>query len=126
MNPLRHHRLPVIWMLYVSVLVNLLACGIFHGQAVGLKLSGIDGISCSLTSATQPVDDSGKATTSDGLMSNFKCPVCAGVAFLVLPLLVLGWLLRRARRIGLPHQSFAIPAPRDTWPTANPRASPAA
>lgn len=125
MNANRHHRPLIVWTLYLCVLANLLACGITHGQAMGLRLSGIDGMSCALSQTVKQTDD-GKASVSEGLLSTFKCPVCAGAAFLVLPLLVLGWLLRPARRFTLPRDLSPRLAPRDLWPTANPRASPAA
>ncbi|HHH9558898.1 TPA: DUF2946 domain-containing protein [Pseudomonas aeruginosa] len=125
MNAIRHHRPLIAWTLYVCLLVNLLACGIAHGQTTGLRLSGIDGMSCSLTQVGSTLEGGGKASVADSLLTSFKCPVCAGAALLALPLLLLGWLLRPARRLALPRDLIPRPAPRDLWPTANPRASPA-
>jgi hypothetical protein len=124
MKAVRHNRPLIAWTLYVCVLVNLLACGIAHGQAMGLRLSGIDGMSCSLSQAGAWSDGSGKSSTAEGLLATFKCPVCAGASFSAPPLLAVTWLPRPATIVALPDDISPRLAPRHVWPSANPRASP--
>jgi hypothetical protein len=118
----RHRRSLLAWTLYACVLFNALACSIGHAQMVGLQLSGISGMTCS-------VGDNGTADYSDGagqssLGSTFSCPLCASVTLSLALLFCLSWLLRPSRPRFLPRPSERHPPPRFTWPSANPRASP--
>jgi hypothetical protein len=89
---------------------------------VGLQLSGINGMTCA-------VGNSGAANYSDGsskslLSGNFSCPLCASVTLSLALLFCLSWLLRPSRPRFFSRPPERHPAPRFTWPSANPRASP--
>ena len=86
----RADRSLIAWTLYFSVLFNLFACGIGHGQMMGLKLNGIGGAFCSAMGNPGPTlnsdySDQGVA----GWDSLQTCPVCAAaVVCLVLSLVL--------------------------------------
>lgn len=123
MKILRADRPLIAWTLYLCVLVNLLACGVAHGQAMGLQMSGIAGMDCTFgqnaAPATGDADGKGK-----GLLAQYQCPVCAGASFGAVPALAIGSLLRPAIQVALPDTAQLRAAPRHLWPSANPRASP--
>ncbi|MGF6693937.1 DUF2946 domain-containing protein [Pseudomonas sp. D(2018)] len=121
----RQDRSLIAWMLYACVLFNLFACGLHHGQAMGLELSGLGGAFCSTVSDAGPtLDGDLSGSASSGWTGAFKCPVCGTVTLGIAALFVLAWLLgvRDARpRTTEPRRK--VP-PRYLWPSANPRASP--
>lgn len=125
MNRPRADRPLIAWTLYLCVLVNLLACGIAHGQAMGLQLSGIAGMDCAFGQTAAPAkgdtDGQGKS-----LLAQYQCPVCSGAGFTAVPALALGSLQRPASQVALPDTVQLRAAPRHLWPSANPRASPLA
>jgi hypothetical protein len=119
------NRSLLAWLLYFSVLFNVLACGIGHGQMLGLSLNGFGGAFCSADNNAGPSLDSGSGSVSDNpSLSPFNCPVCGAVSLGLALLFCLSWLLRE-RRDRLPAWEPRSKAPpRYSWPSANPRASP--
>ncbi|MBM7062866.1 DUF2946 domain-containing protein [Pseudomonas sp. UL073] len=125
----RRHSLTA-WMLYFSVLFSVLACGLGHGQMLGLQLNGVGGQFCSIDNKAQPSFDlsgsklAGTGQSDSQLSGTFSCPLCGSVVLAMALLFGLFWpriaaavpLLRRELRSKLP--------PRYSWPSANPRASP--
>jgi hypothetical protein len=117
----------VAWLLYFSILFNVPTCGLLHGQMMGMQLSGVGIVFCSLgygSSVDVSADDGATATSN---MMAFKCPVCGTVSLSIGLLFALAWLLslRRDRPSPL-RQSAQGLYPRYAWPPANPRASPLA
>ncbi|MDE3736724.1 DUF2946 family protein [Metapseudomonas resinovorans] len=119
----RQDRSLIAWMLYACVLFNLFACGLHHGQAMGLELSGLGGAFCSTVSDAGPtLDGDLSGSASSGWTGAFKCPVCGTVTLGIAALFVLAWLLRPSR---VPQPTPEHPGnthPRFNWPPANPRA----
>jgi len=107
-------------MLYFSVLLSTLHCGIAHGQAVGLELAGAGGLFCSAEGHAGPTLD---VDSGDAAPAFVCCPFCSGLALVDLALLfVLGaWLRPPCQWQRPPPQRVASP-PRERWPALNPRA----
>jgi hypothetical protein len=125
MKPSLTNRSLLAWLLYFSVLFNVLACGIGHGQMLGLSLNGFGGAFCSADNSSGPTLDSGSGSVNDASATTpFNCPLCGAVSLGLALLFCLSWLLRerRDRLPGFEPRSKA--PPRYSWPSANPRASP--
>lgn len=124
MKTSRQDRSLIAWMLYACVLFNLFACGLHHGQAMGLELSGLGGAFCATDSTGFALDGDLGGSTASAFSSALKCPVCGTVILGIAALFVLAWLLgvRDARPPVLESRRKA--PPRYLWPSANPRASP--
>lgn len=122
-------RALLAWLLYFGVLFNVLACGIGHGQMLGLSLNGFGGAFCSADKSAGPnlslvVDGSSGALNDATATTPFNCPLCGAVGLSLALLFLLAWLLP-ARRDRLPAWEPRSKAPpRYSWPSANPRASP--
>lgn len=124
---LRHSdRSLIAWALYFCVLMNLFACGLGHGQMMGQQLNGIGGLFCSVDGGQSPISDKGLATPSSSNISNyFACPVCNAVTVALVFLIGLAWLLGLTQTPRVAHERRNKAPPRYSWPSANPRASPA-
>ncbi|QEY62621.1 DUF2946 domain-containing protein [Metapseudomonas lalkuanensis] len=123
----RQDRLLIAWMLYACVLLNLFACGLHHGQATGLELSGLGGSFCSGDSASGPaLDGDLGGSAAIGWSGLFKCPLCTGIILGAVAVVLLSWLLGAGRAPFLPRAGGDQHPPRHAWPSANPRASPLA
>lgn len=125
MDRARNDRSLITWMLYACVWFNLLACGIAHGQMTGLSLNAVGGQFCSLSNEPLP-DTAGDpvAPSQSRWASHFNCPVCSSITLSLSYLFCLAWL---ARSLRFQHRSLerrCKAPPRDSWPSANPRASP--
>ncbi|MDO9320910.1 MAG: DUF2946 family protein [Pseudomonas sp.] len=122
----RYDHSLIAWLLAASLLFNLLACGIAHGQLSGLQLGGIGGQFCSISTGAPPADGDDPSRPSGSVWSaNFSCPLCAGVALSVLALSALSWLsLAGGATLSSGARRSALP-PRFFWPAASPRAPPA-
>jgi hypothetical protein len=127
----RTYRLPrnghplVAWALYACVLLNLLACGIHHGQMGGLALNGLGGTFCAEGHDAGAADLSGKHDNSAS--PAYSCPLCASFSAAV-AVNSAGWSLPALSpepSEPLDHLAWAQPPPRYVWPSLNPRASPA-
>ena len=117
----------IAWMLYACVLFNLFACGLHHGQMMGLQLSGLGGEFCSTGPDSGPaLDDDGGVAVGGGWFGSFTCPLCASITLSIAVLFGLAWLLRPARSRPYPREIRCKAPPRHHWPSANPRASPLA
>lgn len=121
MNLPRHHRSLLAWTLYACVLFNAFACSLGHAQSAGLQLSGLDSLFCSIdgSASTDSADDS-----QSGLPGSPSCALGSTITLSIGLLLGLSWLLRRGHEHFRPHSPERQLAPRVTWPSANPRASP--
>jgi hypothetical protein len=122
----RSDRSLIAWTLYFCVLFNVFACGLAHGQTMGLALNGVGGQFCSSQSSSAPASKADPADLSaSGWAGSFACPICSSVTLSIALLFCLGWLLRigQVRRPGREQRCKA--PPRYSWPSANPRASPA-
>ena len=117
----QHHSL-LAWTLYACVLFNAFACSISHAQMVGLQLSGLSGLFCSIGDTSTP--DSSDTSSKNILGASFSCPLCSTITLSLGLLFALGWLLRPSAQRFVARPSDGPPAPRFTWPSANPRASP--
>jgi len=124
---LRHFdRSLIAWTLYVCVLLNLFVCGLGHGQMLGQQLNGIGGAFCSVDGSQAPLSDKGLGSPASGNISNyFACPVCAAVSVAIVFLIGLAWLLGLGQAPRPAHDRRNKAPPRYSWPSANPRASPA-
>ncbi|MGA6106930.1 DUF2946 family protein [Pseudomonas solani] len=126
MSAVRRHRSMIAWMLYACVLYSAFACSLGHGQQSGLALSGIGGLYCTANgdlgaSPSKPPAGTGGAPS----MPAMGCPLCSAFT---LTTLLLGGLLLPGRPGGHPPRPGVVEGhthPRLTWPSANPRASPA-
>ncbi|MBD9460877.1 DUF2946 domain-containing protein [Pseudomonas sp. PDM05] len=115
----------IAWTLYFCVLMNLFVCGLGHGQMMGLELNGIGGQFCSVE-GSQPISDKGLGSTASSNISNyFACPVCNALTVALVFLIGLAWLLGLGQTPRPAHERRNKAPPRDSWPSANPRASPA-
>lgn len=124
MKTSRQDRSLIAWMLYACVLFNLFACGLHHGQAMGLELSGLGGAFCSTDSSGPSLDGDLAGSNTSAFSSALKCPVCGTTLLGIAALFVLAWLLgARDARPRLFEPRHKAP-PRYLWPSANPRASP--
>jgi len=127
MTTSRRTRALTAWTLYASVLFSLLLCGLHHGQMSGLRLSGLEGGFCSISSDHGPAIDLGDSG-NDQHMAQLDCPVCSSFA-LAVPLTGSAWGLSQANGNApspIVVRSWAQPPPRYLRPALNPRASPAA
>jgi hypothetical protein len=124
---LRHFdRSLIAWTLYACVLLNLFVCGLGHGQMLGQQLNGIGGAFCSVDGSQAPLSDKGLGSPASGNISNyFACPVCAAVSVAIVFLIGLAWLLGLGQAPRPAHDRRNKAPPRYSWPSANPRASPA-
>lgn len=115
----------IAWALYFCVLFNVFACGLGHGQLMGLELNGVGGQFCSALGHKGPTQDTDLGDPSaSSWASLFSCPVCSSVVLSIALLFCLAWLLRVGQP---PHPSRELRSkapPRYSWPSANPRASP--
>ncbi|QBF25921.1 DUF2946 domain-containing protein [Pseudomonas tructae] len=125
MNRAPSNRPLIAWTLYFCVLFNLFACGIGHGQMMGLQLNGIGGAYCSAMGGAGPTlkSDFGDQSIA-GWDSMQTCPVCAAAVVCLSLVLVIGWLLAVTRVRRYPCELRSKAPPRYCWPAANPRASP--
>lgn len=121
----RDHRTLIAWALYASLLFSLLACGVHHGQASGLSLSGLQGGFCAEGSSSAAVD---LGDASGHLQADqFSCPLCSSFA-LAVALSSHAWIADFPPAVASAPsapQHWAQPPPRLLWPSLNPRASPA-
>ena len=124
---LRHFdRSLIAWALYGCVLLNLFVCGLGHGQMLGQQLNGIGGAFCSVDGKQAPLSDKGLGSPASGNISNyFACPVCAAVSVAIVFMIGLAWLLGLGQAPRPAHDRRNKAPPRYSWPSANPRASPA-
>ena len=115
----------IAWTLYFCVLMNLFVCGLGHRQMMGLELNGIGGQFCSVE-GSQPISDKGLGSTASSNISNyFACPVCNTLTVALVFLVGLAWLLGLGHTPRPAHERRNKAPPRYSWPSANPRASPA-
>ncbi|MBO0496863.1 DUF2946 domain-containing protein [Pseudomonas sp. Marseille-Q1929] len=115
----------IAWTLYFCVLMNLFVCGLGHGQMMGLELNGIGGQFCSVE-GSQPISDKGLGSPASSNISNyFACPVCNALTVALVFLIGLAWLLGLGQTPHPGHERRNKAPPRYSWPSANPRASPA-
>ena len=115
----------IAWTLYFCVLMNLFVCGLGHGQMMGLELNGIGGQFCSVE-GSQPISDKGLGSPASSNISNyFACPVCNALTVALVFLIGLAWLLGVGQTPRPAHERRNKAPPRYSWPSANPRASPA-
>lgn len=121
----RSDRSLIAWMLYFSVLFNVFACGLGHGQVMGLELNGLGGQFCASLGgkAPSPSTDLGNPSAS-GWGASFSCPICSALSVGIAMLFCLGWLLRLGRTQRPGREQRCKAPPRYSWPSANPRASP--
>lgn len=121
----RADRSLIAWTLYFCVLFNVFACGLAHGQIMGLKLNGVGGQFCSTLGTNAPAQKSDFIDQAASAWSgSFSCPICSAVTLGIALLFCLNWLLGiRQPRHRAPEVRCKAP-PRYSWPSANPRASP--
>ena len=113
------------WALYFCVLFNVIACGLGHGQMMGLELNGVDGSFCSALGNKGPISDLGSRDNSASDWSSaFSCPICSAITLSFALLFCLTWLLSASKRAGFYRYIRCRAPPRYYWPSANPRASP--
>ncbi|VXC22386.1 conserved hypothetical protein [Pseudomonas sp. 8AS] len=120
----RDHRTLIAWALYTSLLLSLFACGLHHGQASGLRLSGLQGGFCAEGSNVAAVDlgEGSPQHQADA----FSCPLCSSYG-LAVALHSHAWAAGFPPAVGgapSQPQHWAQPPPRYLWPSLNPRASP--
>ncbi|WP_411380624.1 DUF2946 domain-containing protein [Pseudomonas sp. MPB26] len=117
----------IAWALYFCVLMNLFVCGLGHGQMTGQVLNGIGGAFCSVDGKQAPLSDQGSGSPASSNISNyFACPVCYALTLALVFLVGLAWLLGLGQPPRPAHERRNKAPPRYAWPSANPRASPAA
>lgn len=122
-------RLPsrsiVAWTLYFCVLFNVFACGLGHGQMMGLTLNGLGGEFCSIQGGDSPLVGKSLGDSATSSWSGFfNCPICSAVTLAIVFLFGLAWLLSIRQTPRPAHEQRNKAPPRYTWPSANPRASP--
>ncbi|MGY4640082.1 hypothetical protein ACVWVP_004036 [Pseudomonas sp. TE24901] len=119
-------RALIAWTLYFCVLMNVFVCGLGHGQMMGQQLNGIGGAFCSVEGKQAPLSDKGLSNPASSNISNyFACPVCNAVTVAIVFLIGLAWLLGLGQTPRPAHERRSKAPPRYSWPSANPRASPA-
>ncbi len=122
----RPDRSLIAWTLYFCVLFNVFVCGLGHGQMMGLELNGLGGQFCSSLGTKAPASDAGLGNPTASSWSNFfACPVCSAVTLGIVFLFCLAWLLGLGQKPRPAHERRNKAPPRYSWPSANPRASPA-
>lgn len=122
----RPDRSLIVWTLYFCVLMNLFACGLGHGQMMGQQLNGIGGAFCGVDGKPAPLPDKGLGAPSSSNISNyFACPVYNAVTVALVFLIGLAWVLGLGQAPRPAHERRNKAPPRYSWPSANPRASPA-
>lgn len=122
----RSDRSLIAWMLYFCVLFNVFACGLAHGQVTGLTLNGVAGQFCSSQGSSAPASKTDVADlAASGWAGSFACPICSSVTLSIALLFCLGWLLRIGPVRRPDREQRCKAPPRYSWPSANPRASPA-
>ncbi|ACO78473.1 hypothetical protein AvCA_22820 [Azotobacter vinelandii CA] len=122
MNLSRDHRSLIAWMLYFSVLLSALHCGIGHGQMAGFALAGVGGAFCSAEGHAGPTLD-GDSGDSVDVPDLANCLFCNFAVLVDLALLVaLGTWLRPSRHWRRGPSRHGRTPPRQHWPPANPRA----
>ncbi|OWL85680.1 DUF2946 family protein [Halopseudomonas aestusnigri] len=118
------HRSLFTWLLYISILLNVPTCGLLHGQMLGMQLSGVGVVFCSIGNASIDLAAEDGAADAAAMMS-FSCPVCGSVNLAIGLLFVLLWLRFLPRpRLPMVRSALRRVSPRCVWPPANPRASP--
>ncbi len=119
-----HHRSLLAWTLYVSILCSAFACSLTGGQLAGLALGGAGEVFCVIGTGSG-VNLSDDSDSTNSLTASYSCPLCTTVSLGMGLLLALSWLLRLfSPRFVAPANTRRTP-PRYSWPSANPRASPA-
>lgn len=125
MTSLRRHSPSLLGALLFSVLLGAFASSLHRGQMSGFDLAGFGGGFCSaLGNPGAGLKDPGDRSAP--LLADLQCPLCS--ASDSPPALGNAW--RLAVPMGMARAPVDIAprtpaAPRDTWPSANPRASPA-
>ena len=122
MKPLRRPRPFIAWLLYVSVLFNLLACSAAHGHLSGSQLSGLGLLACSSSDQLLASPDVAVGVLGELIAT---CVLCGGLLVGVAAALFFSRLERQSPNVSVPSRERRMP-PRYLWPSANPRASPAA
>ncbi|MBD7975980.1 DUF2946 family protein [Serpens gallinarum] len=112
----RHPHPLLAWTLCVGVLLSLHFCGLHHGQASGLALSGLKTAFCTASGAGP----------SDGRMADegaddWRCPLCQTPALSDTGQNA-GWRLPTARRAPVIARRLGKRSPRRRWPMKHPRA----
>lgn len=128
MKLISRHRALTTWTLYCSLLLGLFACGLHHGQASGLALSGLGGGFCSLVGDNGPSIDLGDASHGGSAVQAMDCPLCSSFGASV-AVNTAGWGIDLLPTAGGPAPIatlWAQPPPRFLRHSLNPRASPAA
>lgn len=121
----RSDRSLIAWTLYFCVLFNVFACGLAHGQMMGLELNGVGGQFCSSLGSPAPASKTDLTDlTVSGWSGSFSCPICSAVTLSIALLFCLGWLLRIGQVRRPDREQRCKAPPRYSWPSANPRASP--
>jgi hypothetical protein len=121
----RSDRSLIAWMLYFCVLFNVFACGLAHGQTMGLALNGVGGQFCSSLGSPAPASKADPADLSaSGWAGSFSCPICSAVTLSIALLFCLSWMLRIGQVRRPDREQRCKAPPRYSWPSANPRASP--
>lgn len=122
----RSDRSLIAWTLYFCVLFNVFACGLAHGQTMGLALNGVGGQFCSSVGSPAPASKADPADLSaSGWAGSFACPICSAVTLSIALLFCLSWMLRIGQVRRPDREQRCKAPPRYSWPSANPRASPA-
>jgi hypothetical protein len=115
----RSNRALVALLLYSCVLFSSFACALGHGQTSGLRLSGIDQLTCNTGESNGP-----QTPAQSNASPSYDCPVCSGVA--LAPVSQQGWAI--ALPDGKPltiSEPLYQPLPSAaSWPDASPRAPP--
>jgi hypothetical protein len=127
LNNLTRKRTPLIaWTLYFSVLFSAWMCAIGHGQMSGMQLSGLGTQFCSLHSNIEAQDtlEHGSMSSMSSLTDSSCVLSSLFSAILIAALFGLFNRLKAEAPLPLPELNNRF-APRDRWPLANPRASPA-
>ncbi|AYC31492.1 DUF2946 domain-containing protein [Pseudomonas cavernae] len=127
MDTHRRHRPQVAWMLYCSVLFGVLACGLGHGQMLGLQLNGIGGLYCTVDNGGGPLRDlssDSPLSSSLSLSSISSCSLCASLGLGLALLFGMIWLYWPATTPRLARERRIKAPPRYSWPPSSPRAPP--
>ncbi|WP_286784885.1 MULTISPECIES: DUF2946 family protein [Pseudomonas] len=120
----RRHSASLLGALLFSVLLGAFASSLHRGQMSGFDLAGVGGGFCSaLGNSGAALKEGGDRSTP--LLADLQCPLCSAGDSPSAS----GSLWRLFAPAAVDVTSSAIPprtpaAPRDVWPSANPRASP--